>query len=51
MCDGDDFTTDKVVQTIQGIGKNEAITDPDTSFHSFIDFGDIVKSTFVSVLK
>ena len=51
MSNGDDFSANKVVQSIQGIGKNEAIADPDTGFDRFVNFSNIVKSIFVSVLK
>ena len=38
MSYGDDFAANVVIQSVHAVGVNEAIADPDTSFHTFLHF-------------
>ena len=51
MGNGDNFTTDEVIESIQRIRKNEAIANPDARFHRLANLGNVVKGALVTVLK
>ena len=51
MGNGDNFTADEIVESIQCIRKNEAIADPDARFHRLANLGNVVKGALVTVLK
>ena len=38
MSYGDDFSANVVVQSVNTVGVDEAIADPETSLHTFLDF-------------
>jgi hypothetical protein len=44
MRDGDDFTADVVVQSVDGIGVDETIAGPQASFYAFLNFTENLKN-------
>ena len=51
MSHSDDFAADVVVQSVQGVGEDEAVADPDSGLDCFFDFAQDFEGIWVSVLK
>ena len=47
----DDFAADVVVQSVQGVGEDEAVANPDSGLDCFFDFSQNFEGIWVSVLK
>ena len=49
MRDGDDFSTDVVVESVDAVGVDEAVASPQTGLDTFLNFTQNIESCFDSV--